>query len=168
MKDEPETKALGEFLLEFNKESDRGSALVAAAMLDERLEEILTAFLVESKTSTELLSGYNAPLGTFSSRANAAFALGLIQDNEFKEITLIRKIRNEFGHDWQPKSFETGAIANLCAQLPWLGPKEYEQSSTQRQRFNFATAILLTDLLWRVRLVSKERRQLKTWPNKAR
>jgi mannitol operon repressor len=168
MNDEPEIKALGQFLLEFNKESDRGSALVAAAMLDERLKEILTAFLVESKTSTELVSGFNAPLGTFSARANAAFALGLIQENEFKEINLIRSIRNKFGHDWQPKSFETGAIADLCAQLPWAGPTEYEKDSTQRQRFNFATAILLTDLLWRVRLVGKERRQLKTWPNKTR
>jgi len=165
---EPEIRDLGHFLSEFNKESDRGAALVAASMLDERLEEILRAFLVDTPTSKDLLLGFNAPLGTFSAKANAALSLGLIQENEFKEITIIRKIRNEFGHGWKPVSFESGKIADLCRQLPWLGPAEYEVGSTLRARFNAAVAILLTDLLWRVRLVSKERRAFKVWPNKAR
>lgn len=169
MKDtEPEIQQLGHFLSEFNKESDRGAALVAASMLDERLQEVLTNFFVESRTSKELLVGFNAPLGTFSARAAAALSLGLIQENEFKEITLIRKIRNEFGHGWKELSFESGRVADLCCQLPWLGPAEHEAGATVRARFNAAIAILLTDLLWRVRLVSMEQRTLKVWPNKAR
>lgn len=168
MEAEPEIQTLGQFLVEFNKESDRGVALVAASMIDERLSEILTAFLTDSRISQDLLSGFNAPLGTLSSRASAAYALGLIQENEFKEINLIRKIRNEFGHDWQPRSFETGIVADLCKQLPWLDPAEYEKGATQRNRFNSAVAILLTDLLWRVRLVEKERRTCRIWSHKTR
>ena len=169
MKDtEPEIQQLEHFLGEFNKESNRGAALVAASMLDERLREILSNFLVEGPTSKELLVGFNAPLGTLSARAAAALSLGLIQENEFKEITLIRKIRNEFGHGWKSLSFESGRVADLCRQLPWLGPAELEPGATVRARFNFAVAILLTDLLWRVRVVSKERRTLKVWPNRAR
>lgn len=169
MKDtESEIQQLSHFLGEFNKESDRGAALVAASMLDEQLQEILSSFLVESPTSKELLVGFNAPLGTFSARAAAALSLGLIQENEFKEIALIRKIRNEFGHGWKPISFESGRVADLCRQLPWLGPAEHEAGANVRARFNAAVAILLTDLLWRVRLVSKERRALKVWPNRAR
>ena len=169
MKDtEPEIQQLGHFLGEFNKESDRGAALVAASMLDERLQEILSHFLVKAPTSKELLVGFNAPLGTFSARAAAALSLGLIQENEFKEITLIRRIRNEFGHGWKSLSFESGRVADLCRQLPWLGPAELETGATVRARFNFAVAILLTDLLWRVRVVSEERRTLKVWPNRAR
>ena len=169
MKDiEPEIQQLGHFLSEFNKEGDRGAALVAASMLDERLEEILSNFLIDTPTSKELLHGFNAPLGTFSARAAAAHSLGLIQENEFKEITVIRKIRNEFGHGWKTISFESGRVADLCRQLPWLGPAEYEAGATARARFNAAIAILLTDLLWRVRLVYKERRELKAWPNRAR
>jgi len=165
---EPEINQLADFLNEFNKESDRGAALVAASMLDEKLKEILSGFFVEKSTSKELLTGYNAPLGTFSARASATLCLGLIQENEFKEITLIRKIRNEFGHDWQSISFESGRVSELCMELPWLGPIELENTSTPRSRFNSAVAILLTDLLWRVRLVTKERRILKIWPNKSR
>jgi mannitol operon repressor len=165
---EPEIQQLGHFLSEFNKESDRGAALVAASMLDERLEEILRCFFVETLTSKELLVGFSAPLGTFSARAAAALSLGLIQENEYKEIALIRKIRNEFGHGWKPVSFESGRVADLCRQLPWLGPAELEAGASVRIRFNAAVAVLLTDLLWRVRLASKERRTLKVWPNRAR
>jgi mannitol operon repressor len=165
---EPEVQTLGYFLAEFNKETDRGAALVAASMLDERLKEILSAYLIENKEGEELLSGFNAPLGTFSARASMASALGLLQENEIKEITLIRKIRNEFGHDWQPQTFEKGKVADFCKQLPWLGPAEHEKGATLRSRFSAAVAILLVDLLWRVRLVRKEKRVARTWPNKAR
>lgn len=167
-KSEPEVEQLGRFLASFNKESDRGAALVAASMLDERLEQILNAFFIESSEAKELVSGFNAPLGTFSSKASAVAALGLIQDNEFKEITLIRKIRNEFGHGWKPLSFEAENIAVHARKLPWRGPAEFEATADNRARFNAAVALLLTDLMWRVRLVSSERRDRKTWPNKAR
>jgi len=165
---EPEVVALGSFLSEFNRESDRGAALTAAAVLDERLSEILAAFLAETNSAKELISGFNAPLGSLASRVAAAHALGLIQDNEFREITLIRKIRNEFGHSWQGVSLSSGRAADLCNQLPWLGPKEHEAGATPRSRLNAAVAILLTDLLWRARLVATERRELKLWPNRAR
>ena len=165
---EPEVEALGRFLSEFNRESDRGAALTAAAVLDDRLGAILAAFLADTPSAKELIQGFNAPLGTLASRAAAAHSLGLIQDNEFKEITLIRKIRNEFGHSWQGVSLSAGRAADLCGQLPWLGPKEFEATATPRSRLNSAVAILLTDLLWRARLVSKERRSVRVWPNRSR
>jgi mannitol operon repressor len=169
MKDvEPEIKELSEFLSEFNRESDRGAALTAAAMLDQRLEEILSGYLADVPATQDLLSGYSAPLGTFSSRNSIAFALGLIQENEYNEINVVRKIRNEFGHSWKGTDFKSGKGASLCNQLPWLGPKELEAKSTARERFNFAIAILLTDFLWRVRLVKKEKRVNRVWPNKSR
>lgn len=165
---EPKLEQLSKFLASFNKESDRGAALVAASMLDDRLQEILGAFFIKSSAARDLLSGFNAPLGTFSSRASAAAALGLIQENEFREITLIRKIRNEFGHEWEPISFESDVVSAHARKLPWLGPNELEATSNSRVRFNFAVAILLTDLMWRVLLVSSDRRTAKVWPNKAR
>jgi len=165
---EPEVQALGDILAEFAKESDRGAALIAASFVDERLREILHAFSTEVPQREELLVGPNAPLGTFSARATAAYALGLIEENEFREITIIRKIRNEFGHQWRGMTFESGKIASLADQLPWLGPPEKEAGSNRRSRFNAAIAILLVDLLWRVRHVQNERRQVKVWPSKAR
>ncbi|EGQ8488637.1 transcriptional regulator [Vibrio alginolyticus] len=168
MKSEPETMELAEFLREFNKESDRGAALNAAAVLDDWLGNILGEFFADNKSGKDLISGFNAPLGTFSAKATAAHALGLIQDNEFREITLIRKIRNEFGHTWRGVSFDSEKVAHLVSQLPWCGPSEFEENSTPRERFNSVIAILLADLMWRSRLVKKEQRVVKSWSNKVR
>lgn len=168
MKSEPETMELSEFLSEFNKESDRGAALNAAAVLDDWLGNILGEFFADNRSGKDLISGFNAPLGTFAAKVTAAHALGLIQDNEFHEITLIRKIRNEFGHSWRGVSFESDKVAHLVNQLPWCGPPEFEAKSTPRARFNSVIAILLADLMWRARLVKKERRVVKLWSNKIR
>lgn len=165
---EPEVRELGEFLHEFNKESDRGAVLIAASILDDRLNEILKSFLADVPASEELLVGFNAPLGTFAARISAAYSLGLIQENEFKEINLIRKIRNEFGHKWKGIDFKTQKVCQLCAQLPWLGPDDLKDDTDMRQRFNFALVGIMTDLLWRVRLVKKEKRKPRIWPNKSR
>jgi mannitol operon repressor len=165
---EPELQELSEFLSNFNKESDRGAVLIAASLIDEWLAKIIQSFLAEVRASNDLLLGPNAPLGTFAARTKIAFSLGLIQDNEYSEIEIIRKIRNEFGHKWKDVGFSNPKIKLLCDRLPWLGPLEIEENSDSRSRFNFLVAILLTDLMWRSRLVKKERRLIKIWPNKSR
>ncbi|HEH9440562.1 TPA: hypothetical protein SIA39_002573 [Aeromonas sobria] len=168
MQTETEIIELSEFLLEFNKESDRGAVLNAAAVLDDWLKNILESFFVKNKSGSELVSGFNAPLGTFAAKVTAAHALGLIEESEYHEITIIRKIRNEFGHSWRGVDFGSGKVLNLVNQLPWYGPEELESDSTPRMRFNFTIAILLSDLMWRSRLVEKERRNVKSWSNKSR
>jgi hypothetical protein len=165
---EPELRELIDFTSEFNKESDRGAVLVAGSRIDEVLKSILMGYLRTTKSTNELLEGINAPLGSFSARASACHALGLLEDIEFNEITLIRKIRNEFGHKWKNISFESHKIRSLAMTLPWLGPSEEEEGATPRARFNFAVVILLTDLLWRERLARKEKIQSRMWPNRMR
>lgn len=166
MTQEPEVESLGKFLNEFNKESDRGSVLLAASILDEWLKEILEAYLIDDKSTETLLNGFSAPLGTFSSRAAMAHSLGLIMPHEYKEISVLRKIRNEFGHSWDGVSFQSAKVASLLEQLPWLGPDIVER--TPRSKFNFFVAIFLCDLLYRKRLVSKTKLQKRTWGNTAR
>ena len=164
----PEIRDLAHFSSEFNKESPRGAALIAASRLDQLLYRIIRAFLCACPTAEDLLTGPNAPLGTFSARINAAFAMGLIEQHEFDELHLIRKIRNEFGHSWRDVDFDTPKVAALCARLPWLGPPEPENENKPRSRFSFEVCILLTDLLWREQLVARERRAQRTWTHKLR
>lgn len=168
MQSEPELNELGEFLNSFNKESDRGAVLLATSILDEWLLDIIQSYLINDKVSNELLLGFGAPLGTFSARIKAAFSLGLIEKNEFEEINIIRKIRNEFGHSWKGVSFESPKIEKECNKLDWLGPTDDTIKRTSRRKFNFTVAILLTDLLWRKRLVKKEKIVSKKWTNKMR
>ena len=59
------------FLAELKKESDRGAALISGRLLSSNLHQNATilAYLVDTPEKGELLaSGFNAPLGTFSSR----------------------------------------------------------------------------------------------------
>lgn len=164
-----EVHELHAFSAEFSKESDRGAVLVAASHLDERLKSLIRVFLRDTNSAAKLLDGFNAPLGTFSARVSAAHALSLIEDHEFKEITLIRKIRNEFGHKWRNIGFETEKIKSLCNRLPWLGQTSVEVAQrVGRTRFNCAVLVLLTDLLYRERAVRGERRTARLWTNTTR
>ena len=64
-------------------ESDRGCALVAGEAFNELLSLLLGRLFIESTTSRDLLNGgVSAPLGTFSARIYASFALGLICEDE--------------------------------------------------------------------------------------
>ena len=168
MNEEPEVLDLARFSAEFNQESDRGAVLIAAARLDEVLKSILAAFFRDTKSASDLLEGFNAPLGTFSARASACHALGLIDDAEFSDITRIRKVRNVFGHQWKDIDFARPEVGDVVRGLPWRGPKEYEASGTIRSRFNGAVMLLLTDLLWRERLVRREKIAERTWPHTTR
>lgn len=112
----PHLKEFTCFLDALNAESDRGAALISVAMLDDLLEKAILAFLVDTSEKSKLLSGFNAPLGTFSARCLAAYSLGLISENEFRECDRIRRIRNQFAHSIY-QSFEDQKIRDLCASL---------------------------------------------------
>lgn len=95
----PHLREFNKFLDASNKESERGLALICAAMLDDLLEKSIRAFLLEHEETARLLDGLNAPLGTLSARALAAFALGVLSKNEYRECEKLRKIRNIFAHN---------------------------------------------------------------------
>src|ERR1700688_2397074 len=95
----PHLKEFKRFLDEMNKETDRGTALISAAMLDDLLGKCIASLLVEHPDVQQLLEGFNAPLGTLSARTLAAFALGLLSEQEYKECQILRKVRNAFAHD---------------------------------------------------------------------
>ena len=165
---EPELEEIERFFSQFHKETDRGAALSAGAMLEDRLGDILKSFLIVSEQSEKLLKGMNAPFGTLSSRISGCYALGLIEQHEYNEMEIIRKIRNKFAHNWDNVSFTTDSIKDLTNNLPWRGPMEYEVTSGTKDRFCTAMSMLMVDLVWRTRLVKMERLTLKQWPNKTR
>jgi mannitol operon repressor len=114
---EEDIKYFSAFLAEFQKETDRGAALVGAALIDTRLDAVLRSHLVDSKAVDELMEGGNAPLGTFSSRIKMAYALGLITELEFDECEIIRRIRNYFAHGVHGLTFQDQKLSALCNNL---------------------------------------------------
>jgi mannitol operon repressor len=159
----PHLKDFFGFLPELNKESDRGRALIACSYLDELMRRILLAFLIERDGTKRLTEGFNAPLGTLSTRTSAAYALGLISEREFKECETLRRIRNRFAHDVYA-SFDSQDIRDLSRTLT-LAAQDYDDIVVDaRGRYTSAAVALILNLTNRPVYVSRKRRQPDDWP----
>lgn len=156
-------KELNQFFAELQLESNRGLALVSAAHVDERLLQILQAFFCDEHAANRLLVEGNAPLGTFSARAAACLALGFIDEFEYAEIKLIRKIRNEFAHATHGTSFRTSKIEGLCSSLKSKLPDGVKYSNMARARFINSTVSLASRLFHRPEGARQEKRNAKVW-----
>ncbi|BCK33297.1 hypothetical protein VCSRO96_3117 [Vibrio cholerae] len=75
-------KKILEFRKTLNSETDRGCALMAAAYIDEKLGELLKAYLVDDPKIIERMFDFNGPFGTFSSRIDSTYSLGLLPGKE--------------------------------------------------------------------------------------
>jgi mannitol operon repressor len=151
------------YIDELNQESDRGAVLVSVAMIDDLLEKIILAFLIESKNTTELLSGFNAPLGTFSARILAAYSLGLISENEYAECNRLRKIRNEFAHNVY-KRFNDQKMKDLCADLVFASTLLSQPTAIPKARFLSSATSLILLLTNRPHHISQRRLKFERWP----
>lgn len=159
----PHLKDFAAFLEHLNAESERGQVLISASVLDDLLQRILEAFLIEGDSAAKLLSGFNAPLGSFSARIAAGAALGLITEQERHDADEIRKIRNDFAHSLKA-SFESDSIKARCARLHFSA-KDYEGVTVPpRGQFSSAATALILNLTNRPHYVSKKRLILQSWP----
>lgn len=158
----PHLKDFAEFLPDFNKETERGAALAAAAFVDDLLQRTIAAFLLKGDSGEKLLEGFNAPLGSFSARITAAHALGLISDIERGECDLIRKIRNEFAHKVK-MTFEDERVKGLCSSFV-LSAKPYaDVTVSSRGAFSTAAVALILNLTNRPHYVSQKPLKFRDW-----
>ena len=80
-------------------ESDRGTVIVAAAIIDEALEQLLKARLAPSNgRDDELFDSPYAPLSSFSAKIDFAYRVGVVAAEVKATFHLLRKLRNEFAH----------------------------------------------------------------------
>ncbi|MBN1401418.1 MAG: hypothetical protein JXA74_11315, partial [Anaerolineae bacterium] len=75
---------------EFQIESDRAAALVAAALMDANLESLLRSYLVADQSEVEIILGTN--LQSLGGRVRAAYCLGLISEDEMHDLRLLKEI----------------------------------------------------------------------------
>jgi DNA-binding MltR family transcriptional regulator len=151
------------FLHEFQAETDRGTIVVASAYLDDLLAGMLRKHFVDEPKVVDELLDCQGPLGTYSSRISLAYCLGLIRDDQFKDLNTVRKIRNEFAHSHQSLSFAEPPISDLCDNLSQIrlmerlrdemSPQErdilLDRYKTRRQKFIGNTVHLAVGLMVR-------------------
>jgi len=158
----PHLKDFDEFLGEFNKETERGAALAAAAFLDDLLGQILKAFLIDDEPADKLLSGFGAPLSSFSTRIAMVRALGLLNEVECRECELIRKVRNEFAHKVK-MTFDDKRVAGLCSGMEYRARPYGDVTVSTRGAFTTAAVGLILSLTNRPHYVGLERLAPRSW-----
>lgn len=131
--DEMKLGEVYKFRLHLDNETDRGSALMAAAFLDGLLKDLLECFLVDDQKSFKELFSGNGGLSTFSSRIELSYLLALIPVNVKRDLHLIRKIRNEFAHSMDIIDFNHPPIAARCRELNY---NTFQDQLPPRKMFN--------------------------------
>jgi hypothetical protein len=103
---------------ELREDSDRSCVIVAAAILEQILGDLLRGCLVPNSSSQDtLFDGPNAPLATFSSRIDFAFRIGLLSHQFARDLHLILRIRNSFAHSIEGCSFENAGVQDQVKEL---------------------------------------------------
>lgn len=102
-------------LEELKSQTDRGTAIIAAAVLDDVLNQLLTARLIKlgADRHESLFRRTNAPLSSFSSKIEMCFALGVLSNEARLALHLIRDVRNEFAHRIEQIKFDHPAVATM-------------------------------------------------------
>lgn len=124
---------------------ERGLVLALAAFAEEALGDLIEAFLIPGDSAKQLLEGFNAPLGTFSARIKMAYSLGLITKRQHADLDQLRRIRNEFAHNWEPISFSDQKIGAHIRALHFSSIEdEFPASPIEKVRTSLGS--LLTEL----------------------
>ena len=103
------------FLDELKTQTDRGIAVITAAVLDELLQMLLIARFIKlgSQHKEALFDKIGAPLSSFSAKIELAFALGVISNEARLALHLVRDVRNKFAHRIEPLTFDHPEVAKL-------------------------------------------------------
>ena len=102
------------------EESDRGAVIVASAVLEEDLQELilntLTTNKISEKLQKELLEGYG-PLSGFHSKSIICYGFGLISKDIFEDLNKIRRLRNRFAHSSAEADFLASDVRDIVLSL---------------------------------------------------
>ena len=160
----PEMADFVKLLAELEKESDRGVVLIMAGFLEQQLKDLLAGYLRYAASTSELLSG---ALSTFSARTLACHAVGLINDDEYHDLKVIRKIRNDFAHEFSA-SFSEQSIKDRCNNFrhvahPYGDEDHWPVEPDTRTKFTAPTLSLIMALWHRIQEVEKHRLSPVEW-----
>lgn len=135
-----------DYMKELQKETPRGAVIISGVVLGDLLGKTLENYLTDHKDVKKLLyGGVSAPLGTFYARILMAFGLRLIDEKEYANLQVIRRIRNHFAHNIQA-SFDDARVKDLCQLLDATGVPPGAMPTPARKYNAVATllAVLLT------------------------
>ena len=131
----------------FTDESDRGLVVIVGTILEEKLGRILKEILIQKKESDALV---DRNLSGFEARAKAAYCIGAISRCEYGMIEAIRRIRNDFAHQFVTDDFD-GRLESKKAQVmdalaKFLPGYDRESFPSVRKAFEAFAVSIVTEL----------------------
>jgi hypothetical protein len=119
-------------IAEIRDAPDRSAGIVASALLETIVQEsILMRLIPMSNTHQNSLFGGESSFATFSAKIDLGFSLGLYGPKTKSDLSLIRKIRNQFAHHIG-RTFGHPEIIKFCSNITdyrtsiMMGPPEVE------------------------------------------
>jgi hypothetical protein len=97
--------------------SDRATAIVLAAFVEDHLTHFIRSRLVKDDRLQQKMLGPGGACGDFGTKINLAYLFGFYSAPGWKELDTIRRIRNDFAHNLRINRFGTASIKDRCANL---------------------------------------------------
>ncbi len=98
--------------------SDRALGIIAASLVEIHLTKLIkTAFITEAasrQTVQSMMFQSTGPLGPFASKIRLAYLMGLISQELYKNLEIMREIRNRFAHETEVGHFDHPEISSRC------------------------------------------------------
>ncbi len=138
----------------FKDLDDRGLVLTLAAFAEDSLAELLTAFMQDNSATRKLIGGFDAPLGTLSSRISACYALGILTKGQYHDLEHLRFVRNKFSHTWAPISFDDTDVRKHIEAMHYSNLIEIVPGSL-REKIESSISILLLEIRVAIRQLPK-------------
>jgi hypothetical protein len=133
------------FIPEIAKKDDIGFVLSATNMLDLYLAMaiILRFHIVLTKTSYAKVFGPRGPLGTFSAKIDLAVALGILLGDMADDLSILRKLRNDFAHAVHPPALSDAKFSQRCQRLKltWEISEETRTACKTPERVRLAESV---------------------------
>ena len=163
------------------EKSDLACALILTAYLEQCIGSLIAKRFIESSLAERILDPKGGLLGSFKSRVDLAYALGLITKGMYSNLSKVAEIRNTFAHSHIDVKFEDSRIHPLCEKLDLpafvihpIMNKSVEQVesdihqfiSTPRMRFTLITVMLANRLMLTGLATEHLPRKRKGWEDK--
>lgn len=101
-------------------ESDRGAAIVAAALLEDQLVNMLKEKMLLDRMSQKQVRDIfdlSGPLSNFSAKITISLAFGFIDKTTFNDLQIVRKLRNKFAHSKDQLSFDDADVKSQVRSM---------------------------------------------------
>ena len=104
-------------LHEIETSDDRSVAIAVGSFLEEHLTLALKARFHQDEKILNEMFRIGGALGSFSTKIDMAYLIGLCSKETCKEMHTIKQIRNEFAHKGMTRNFDSQRVRDLANNL---------------------------------------------------